>query len=137
MAGCMLLVSSLLGKNYLSLAPSSASTVDKFNTGDGWMYAPCVFLAWEELFVLGTLFGLHSLFHPNHIVVKNVSEFAPALLRDSDGCAEVGLHLADAHVHPTVILTNVKVEILVLYPAVPSLRQLSLKATILTSKLLS
>ena len=76
----------------------------------------------------------------------------------------------DAHVHPAVVLPNVKVEILVLYPvciicmceieqtskpnlsemwnrthkfkkliepAVPALRQLSLKATILASKLLS
>lgn len=82
--------------------------------------------------------------------MTGINSLAPALLRDGDCCAEVGLHLAenivfhnvnrqrlpnesciifrwyeknkpDAHVHTAVVLTNVKVEILVLYPVIWSL----------------
>merc|ERR1719320_2176476 len=80
--------------------------------------------------VLSALFGLDGLFHPDHIVVENVSELGPTLLRDGDSRAEVGLHLTDAHVHSAIVLTNVEIEVLVLHPAVPSLRQLPLKAAI-------
>ena len=58
MAGCMLLVSPSIGKNHLhkeeiKIDPVSESLL---------------------LLVLGTLLSLHSFFHPNHIVVKNVPE---------------------------------------------------------------
>lgn len=58
------------------------------------------------------------------VVLENVPEPAPVLLRHGDRGAEVRLDLADAHVDPAVVLSNVKVKVLVLRPHVPPLGQL-------------
>lgn len=46
------------------------------------------------------------------VVGQYVPEPGPALLRNGDGRAEVGLHFRYAHVHAAVVLTDVEVEIL-------------------------
>ena len=52
---------------------------------------------------------------------------APRLLRDSDGSSEVCLYFTDPHVDSSVVLPDVEIEILVLHPAVATLRQLALE----------
>jgi len=52
----------------------------------------------------GGLLCFHGLLHTNNIVIEDITELAPAFLRNGDGSAEVSLHFADPHVDSPVVL---------------------------------
>ena len=52
---------------------------------------------------------------------------APRLFRDSNGCPEVRFDLTNSHVDPSIVLSNVEIEVFILDPAVATLWQLALK----------
>merc|ERR1711902_264804 len=97
----------------------------------------------SEIYIFGvltrlffSLFGLNSFLHLVNIIVENISESAPRLFWDGDGCPEVGLDLADSHVDAPVVLADIKIEVLILNPAVTAFWQLALEPTILSAELL-
>ena len=101
---------------------------------------------------------LNCFLHLVYVIIKDVSELSPGLLRDGNGSPvsreelcinvvdistdflvlpEVGFDLTDPHVNPTVVLADVKVEVLVLHSEVLTLRQLALEASVICAKLVN
>lgn len=69
------------------------------------------------------------------VIGQNVPETWPAFFRNSDGSTKVSFHLRYSHINPATVLSNVKIEVLVVHMHVPALGQVGFVRVLVGAKL--